>query len=51
MLEVVGEVEPGVPLLRSGDLYIVTKAGGFGKDSTIIRIVARLKGESRRVAS
>ncbi|MEM4005006.1 MAG: four-carbon acid sugar kinase family protein [Desulfurococcaceae archaeon] len=50
-LEVVGEVEPGVPLLRSGDLYIVTKAGGFGKDSTIIRIVARLKGESRRVAS
>ncbi|MEM4486828.1 MAG: four-carbon acid sugar kinase family protein [Zestosphaera sp.] len=50
-LEIVGEVEPGVPLLRSGDLYIVTKAGGFGKDSTIIRIVARVKGESRHVTS
>lgn len=43
-LEVVGEVEPGIPLLRFDDLHIVTKAGGFGKDLSIVRIVARLKG-------
>jgi uncharacterized protein YgbK (DUF1537 family) len=28
--EVWGEVLPGVPLSRSGDLFWITKAGGFG---------------------
>jgi uncharacterized protein YgbK (DUF1537 family) len=45
-LDVIGEIEPGVPLLRYKDFFFVTKAGGFGKDSTIVRIVARIKGAS-----
>ncbi|MEM0500900.1 MAG: four-carbon acid sugar kinase family protein [Ignisphaera sp.] len=46
-LEVVGEIEPGVPLLRYGKLFIVAKAGGFGMEQTLIRIIARLKKVSK----
>ena len=42
-VEIKGEVEPGLPVLTSGDLYIVTKAGGFGKEGTLIRAVNVLK--------
>lgn len=42
-LEVVGEIEPGIPLLRYGKLFIVAKAGGFGMEQTLIRIIAQLK--------
>lgn len=45
-LEVVGEVEPGIPMLKCGDLIMVTKAGGFGEELTIVKIVARIKGAS-----
>jgi len=42
-VSVVGEIEPGLPLLRYGKTYIVTKAGGFGSEHTLIRVVTRLK--------
>jgi len=49
-VEVIGEVEPGVPLLKHDGICIVTKAGGFGNDQTIIKTVVRIKGESKCVA-
>uniref|UniRef100_A0A7C4JM36 Four-carbon acid sugar kinase family protein n=1 Tax=Ignisphaera aggregans TaxID=334771 RepID=A0A7C4JM36_9CREN len=45
-LEVIGEVEPGIPILKCGDLIMVTKAGGFGEELTIVKIVTRIKGAS-----
>jgi uncharacterized protein YgbK (DUF1537 family) len=43
-IEIIEEVEPGIPLLvLSGELKAVTKAGGFGDDDTLLRIVKRLR--------
>ncbi|MEM3403493.1 MAG: four-carbon acid sugar kinase family protein [Nitrososphaeria archaeon] len=42
-LEVVGEVEPGLPILKYKKYYLVTKAGGFGSSETLIKITSRLK--------
>ncbi|MHA1616685.1 MAG: four-carbon acid sugar kinase family protein [Candidatus Njordarchaeales archaeon] len=48
-LEIVDEIDPGVPLtkatMKSRELYIVTKAGGFGKENTITKAVKLLLGE------
>ena len=40
--EIVGEVEDGLPVLRSGHLHFVTKAGGFGDDLSLVRAYYRL---------
>jgi len=44
-LELRGEIEPGLPILKFKDKNIVTKAGGFGTMETLIKIAARLKIE------
>jgi uncharacterized protein YgbK (DUF1537 family) len=35
--EIIGEVEDGLPILRAGNTLIVTKAGGFGDDHSLVR--------------
>jgi len=42
-IEIKGEIEPGLPLLKHKSMNIVTKAGGFGNTDTLIKISARLK--------
>jgi uncharacterized protein YgbK (DUF1537 family) len=44
MFEIVGEIEPGLPLLRvrGSNLKFATKAGGFGDKWTLIRVAYRL---------
>jgi uncharacterized protein YgbK (DUF1537 family) len=32
------EILPGVPLSRTGGLFLVTKAGGFGPPDVLVRI-------------
>lgn len=47
-LEVVMELEAGVPLSRMADsrrIPVVTKAGAFGTEETLLRALRRLKGE------
>jgi len=47
-LEVLHELEPGVPLSRmtgGGNLLVVTKAGAFGTAETLVRALKMLKGE------
>ncbi|MGQ9781281.1 MAG: four-carbon acid sugar kinase family protein [Nitrososphaeria archaeon] len=44
-LELKGEIEPGLPILKFKDMSIVTKAGGFGSMETLIKVAARLKAE------
>jgi len=46
--KILGEIEPGLPLLRSKDLLIVTKAGGFGGLETLIKVSTRLKSVNKR---
>jgi uncharacterized protein YgbK (DUF1537 family) len=43
-IELVTEIEPGVPLGRAGDLGIVTKAGAFGGPATLSRAVDAIRG-------
>jgi len=47
-VELVGEVEPGVPLGRidrdGGTLRLITKAGGFGAEDLLVGLAARLAG-------
>jgi uncharacterized protein YgbK (DUF1537 family) len=43
-IELVTEIEPGVPLGRAGDLGIVTKAGAFGGPLTLSRAVDAIRG-------
>lgn len=49
-VRVLEEIEPGIPLVRlhdagdAGDVYAVTKAGGFGSRHTLSRAIDRLKG-------
>jgi len=48
-LDVVGELEPGVVLLRTADarqLQVITKSGGFGDRETLVRAVSRLHAGS-----
>lgn len=40
--EVEGEVEEGLPVLRAGDFLVVTKAGGFGDEFSLVRAYQRL---------
>lgn len=35
--EIVGEIEDGLPILRAGAYLIVTKAGGFGEQGSLVR--------------
>ena len=46
--KILGEIEPGLPLLLSKDLLIVTKAGGFGGSETLIKVSTRLKSVNKR---
>jgi uncharacterized protein YgbK (DUF1537 family) len=43
-IELIREIEPGVPLGRAGDLGIVTKAGAFGDPGTLSRAVEAIRG-------
>ena len=45
-IELIREIEPGVPLGRAGDLGIVTKAGAFGDPGTLSRAVDAIRGEA-----
>jgi uncharacterized protein YgbK (DUF1537 family) len=42
-IELIREIEPGVPLGRAGDLGIVTKAGAFGDPGTLCRAVDAIR--------
>ncbi|MBC7090523.1 MAG: four-carbon acid sugar kinase family protein [Nitrososphaeria archaeon] len=46
--KILGEIEPGLPILWSKDLLIVTKAGGFGGLETLIKVSTRLKSVNKR---
>jgi len=48
-LRVIGEIEPGIPLLEIQGMKFVSKAGGFGDEQTFIRAAARLKSKRRIV--
>jgi uncharacterized protein YgbK (DUF1537 family) len=43
-LEPVGEILPGMPLTRCGELWLVTKAGGFGPVDVLERVRRMLRG-------
>ena len=45
-IELIREIEPGVPLGRAGDLGIVTKAGAFGDPGTLGRAVDAIRGRA-----
>ncbi len=40
--EIVDEIEDGLPVLRAGPWLLVTKAGGFGDDHSLVRAYAKL---------
>ena len=40
MLEVLGEIQPGLPVARGGGLTVVTKSGGFGGPDSLSRLFA-----------
>jgi uncharacterized protein YgbK (DUF1537 family) len=40
-----GEIETGIPILNYKKSIIVTKAGGFGKEDTLIRVITKLKSD------
>jgi uncharacterized protein YgbK (DUF1537 family) len=39
-LEVLGEIQPGLPIARGGGLTVVTKSGGFGGPDSLSRLFA-----------
>ena len=41
--EIVGVVEDGLPILRAGNTFMVTKAGGFGDDHSLVRAYHSLR--------
>lgn len=43
-LELIDEIESGIPLCRIGNKYMITKAGGFGNDGTLVRLMQFFKG-------
>ncbi len=44
VLELRGEVLPGVPLAMAGERVIIVKSGGFGGQDTLIRLAGMLDG-------
>ena len=46
-IEILDEVEPGVPVLRLDQTPAVTKAGGFGQPDALIRATKYLKRKHR----
>ena len=46
-IEILDEVQPGVPVLRLDHLPAVTKAGGFGQPDTLIQATQYLKRKHR----
>jgi uncharacterized protein YgbK (DUF1537 family) len=40
--EIVAEIEDGLPVLRAGPWLLVTKAGGFGDEFSLVRAYAKL---------
>jgi uncharacterized protein YgbK (DUF1537 family) len=42
VVEIKGEIEPGLPILSFNNTLLVTKAGGFGSETTIMKVVGRL---------
>lgn len=42
-IEILDEVQPGVPVLRLDSLPAITKAGGFGQPDTLIQAIKYLK--------
>ncbi|HQZ11738.1 MAG TPA: four-carbon acid sugar kinase family protein [Devosia sp.] len=47
VLELVGEVLPGLPLARGGGLTVITKSGGFGDPDTLLRLLAPFSRQER----
>jgi uncharacterized protein YgbK (DUF1537 family) len=46
-IEILDEVQPGVPVLRLDQIPAVTKAGGFGQPDTLIQATKYLKRKHR----
>jgi len=46
-IEILDEVEPGIPVLRLDQTPAVTKAGGFGQPDALIRAIKYLKRKHR----
>ena len=46
-IEILDEVQPGVPVIRLDDIPAVTKAGGFGQADTLIQATQYLKRRHR----
>ncbi len=46
-IEILDEVEPGVPVLRLDQTLAITKAGGFGQPDTLIQATKYLKRKHR----
>ncbi|WP_285765673.1 four-carbon acid sugar kinase family protein [Peribacillus sp. SI8-4] len=49
--ELLEELETGVPISRflgNEDIYVITKAGGFGSEDVLIHAMKKLKGEMQR---
>ena len=44
VLRLEGEVLPGVPMARAGELAVILKSGGFGGEDTLIRLADILTG-------
>jgi uncharacterized protein YgbK (DUF1537 family) len=42
-IEILDELQPGVPVLKLDDLMTITKAGGFGQQDTLIQATQYLK--------
>jgi uncharacterized protein YgbK (DUF1537 family) len=42
-IEIIDELQPGVPVLKLDDLFTITKAGGFGQPDTLIQATQYLK--------
>ena len=42
-IEILDEMQPGVPVLRLDNLPAITKAGGFGQPDTLIQATKYLK--------
>lgn len=40
VLDLLGEVQPGLPVARAGGLTVVTKSGGFGASDSLSRLLA-----------
>jgi uncharacterized protein YgbK (DUF1537 family) len=46
VLQLEGEVLPGVPLARAGDQAMILKSGGFGEAETLIQLVRILRADT-----